>query len=104
MGDHAAPELEGGISRIVRGRLIFPALFVVPLRNVCATEASHAFDLAEEVVEHVAPVADHIEDDSAAILFPVVPRRPLRLLPAAFENPIAELSAHREQAAEETGI
>ena len=67
-------------------------------------EARHALDIAEQVVEHVAPVADHVEDDAAASSFFVVPRRPLRRLPVALEHPVAELAAHREDAAEEAGI
>ena len=34
----------------------------------------------------------------------VVPRRPLRRLPVALEHPVAELAAHREDAAEEAGV
>ena len=60
--------------------------------------------LAEQVVEHVAPVADHVEDHAAAVLGAVVPGRPLRRLPVALEHPVAELAAHREHAAEEAGI
>ena len=66
--------------------------------------AAHALDLAEQIVEHVAPVADHVQNNAAAVLAAVIPRRPLRLLPAALEHPIAELAAHREHAAEEAGV
>src|SRR5262249_32724545 len=75
-----------------------------PFWNIGRGETAYTFDLAEKIVEHVTPVADHIEDDAAAILLPVVPRRPLRLLPAAFKYPIAELAADREHATEEPGI
>ena len=67
-------------------------------------EARHALDIAEQVVEHVAPVADHVEDDAAALGLLVVPRRPLRRLPVALEHPVAELAAHAEDAAEEAGV
>src|SRR5206468_3034289 len=89
---------------IIRGRLVLLSLLVDALRNISGAEAAHALNFAKEIVEHVAPVADHVEDDAAAILAAVIPRRPLRLLPAAFEHPIAEFSAHREHAAEEAGI
>src|SRR5215510_7665444 len=49
-------------------------------------------------------MAEHVEDDAAAVLLAVVPRRPLRRLPVALEHPIAELAAHRESAAEEAGV
>src|SRR5215472_6511200 len=49
-------------------------------------------------------MAEHVEDDAAAILLAVVPRWPLRRLPVALEHPIAELAAHREDAPEEAGL
>ena len=68
-------------------------------------EAAHRLHLAEQIVEHVAPVAQHIEDDAAAFGLLVVPARALRrLAPVALEHPVAELAAHREHAAEEAGI
>ena len=73
MRDHAALELEGGVGRIVRGRLVFLALLVPALGDVGGAEAGHAFDLAEQIVEHIAPVADHIEDDAAAVLAAIIP-------------------------------
>ena len=49
-------------------------------------------------------MADHVEDDAAAILHPIIPRRPLRLLPVALEHPVSELSAHGGDPPEESGI
>src|SRR3954449_149335 len=49
-------------------------------------------------------MAEHIEDDAAAVLLAVVPGRALRRLPVALEHPIAELAAHREDAAEKAGV
>ena len=60
--------------------------------------ASHR---AEEIVEHVAPVAQHIEDDAAAVFLAVVPGGALRRARFAFEHPVAEFAAHGEDAAEE---
>src|SRR5207344_2911311 len=104
MRDHAALEAEGGVGGIIRGCLVLLAVLAEPLRNIRGAGAAHALDLAEEIVEHVAPVADHVEDDAAAVLAAIIPRRALRFLPAALEHPVAELAAHREHAAEETGI
>jgi hypothetical protein len=67
-------------------------------------QAGDASDLAEQIVEHVAPVAHHIENDAAAIFCAIIPGRPLRRLPVALEHPVTELAAHRDHAAEETGI
>ena len=69
-----------------------------------APRHEHALHRAEQVVEHVAPVAEHVDDDAAVVLLAVVPRRPLRRLPVALEHPVAELAAHRQDAAEEARV
>ena len=56
------------------------------------------------MVQHVAPMAEHVHDDAAAVLLAVVPRGSLRRLLVAFEDPVAELAAHRKNAAEETAV
>ena len=43
-------------------------------------------------------------DDAAAVGGPVVPGRALRRLPVALEDPVAELAAHRQDAAEEAAV
>src|SRR5690606_22497001 len=80
------------------------ALFVDSLGNVGGAEARDGLDLPEEVIEHVAPVAEHIENYAAAVGLAVVPRGALGGLPVALEHPIAEFAAHRENFAEEAGI
>src|SRR5437660_1565369 len=104
MGNHAAFEPERRVGGIIRRRLVLPAALVPALRDVDAAEAAHAFDIAEQVVEYVAPVADHIQDDATAVLTPIIPRRPLRLLPVSLEYPVTEFAAHRGDAAEETRV
>ena len=49
-------------------------------------------------------MAEHIEDDAAALLRPIIPGRALGRLQVALEDPIAELAPHREHASEEAGI
>ena len=71
------------------------------MRGACATDR---LDLAEGVVENIAPVAKHVEDDSAVVFLSVVPRRTLRSLPASLEDPVAELATHSKDAAEEAGV
>jgi dienelactone hydrolase len=44
-------------------------------------------------------VAEHIEDDAAALGPLVVPGRPLRDLPIAFEHPVASPTRYDEAAA-----
>src|SRR6185369_3917569 len=92
------------IGGIVGGALIFLAALIPAFGNIRAAETGDALDLTEEIVEHVAPVADHVQDDAAAVLFPIVPGRALRLLPVTLEHPVAELAAHRKHAAEEAGV
>ena len=104
MRDRAARELERGIGGVVDVGLVGLVVLVPALGNVGGAEAGHALHLAEQIVEHVAPVAQHVEDDAAAVLLAVVPRRPLRRLPVALEHPVAELAAHRDDAPEEAGI
>src|SRR5438105_8822086 len=102
MRDHAAGEPEGGISRVVRGGLVLLAVLVPAMRDVRRAKAAQRLHLAEEVVEHVAPVAEHVENDAAAVLLAVVPRRPLRWHVIALEHPVAELAAHGKKAAEKS--
>jgi hypothetical protein len=44
---------------------------------VGGAEATDALDVAEQVVDDVAPVAEHVDDDAAAVLLAVVPARAL---------------------------
>ena len=104
MRDDVAVELEGGEGGVLGGRLVGLARLVEALGDVGRAEAGDAPHRAEQVVEHVAPVAEHVEDDAAALLGAVVPRRPLGRLQVALEHPVAELAAHREQPAEEAGL
>jgi len=104
VGDGARGELEGGVGRVLGVGGVAPAALVGALADVGGRMAGQSRDAAEEVVEHVAPVAEHVEDDAAAIRLAIVPARPLRCLPIAFEYPVAELAAHREDAAEEAGV
>ena len=66
-------EFESGVSRVICCALVRLTFFVDALRDVSRCEAGHALDLAEEVVDHVAPVAKHIDDHAAAVFFTVVP-------------------------------
>ena len=71
------------------------AALVDALRDVDRAERRHAAHRRDQVLQHVAPVAEHVDHDPAAVLDTVVPRRPLRRgPPRAFEHPVAELAAH----------
>ena len=49
-------------------------------------------------------MAEHVDEDPAAVLLAVVPARPLRLGDRTGEDPVAELAADGEDAAEEPGV
>src|SRR5207247_1601073 len=100
----AAGDLEGGEGGVVAvGGVGLAGLVPAPLDEIGA-EAAHALDRAEQPVEHIAPVAQHVEDDAAALGLAIVPGRALRRLVVAREDPIAEIALDREDAAEEAGI
>ena len=104
LGDDAAFELEGAVSGVVGGAGVGFALLVPALRDVGVAEAGDGVDVAEGVVEDVAPVAEHVDDDAAVVFLAVVPGGALRGLPVAFEDPVAELAADGEDAAEEAAV
>src|SRR5687768_16696060 len=104
MRDDIPLQLKSRVGGIVGRGPVLAAVLVPAVRDVRGAQAAHRLHLDEEVVQHVTPVAQHVEDDAAAILLAVVPGGALRGNPVAFEHPIAELAAHREDLAEEAGV
>ena len=102
--DRPVLDLERGVGRVLGGDRVRVALLVGPLRDVDRPERRHGAHRPEQVVEHVAPVAEHVDDDPAAVLLAVVPARALRPGDRAGEDPVAELAADGEDAAEEPGV
>ena len=102
--DRATLEFERRVRRVVRrARIGFP--FSSQRAERASRRDTSRPSPRRTVVEHVAPVAEHVEDDAAAILLSVVPRRPLAgLTRIPFEHPIAELAAHRQDVSEEARI
>src|SRR3977135_1857101 len=93
VGDGAACKLERRIGGVVDVGLVRLVVLVPALGNMSCAEAGDALHLAEQVVEHVAPMAEHIEDDAAAVLLAVVPGRALRRLPVDIAHPLANTTA-----------
>jgi hypothetical protein len=60
--------------------------------------------VAEEVFDDVLPVAEHVDDDAAVVFLAVVPAGALGGDGVAFEDPVSELAADGEDAAEESGV
>src|SRR5438552_380421 len=104
MRDDAAVQLERRIRGIV-GRAIvrFPP-FVPALRNVRSAETRDGFDLAEQIVEHIPEMTEHVDNDPAAIFLTIIPRRTLRRDGVAFEDPIAKLTAYGKNLSEKPAV
>ena len=58
---------------VVGGALVRFARFVPTLLHVRRTEARNGLHFAEDVVEHITPVAKHVHDDPAIIFLAVIP-------------------------------
>jgi hypothetical protein len=63
--------------------------------------ARHGFDFAEQAIEDVAPMREHIEDQPAAAGLAIIPARPLRRIGRAVKDPPAEIEPDRQDPAEE---
>jgi hypothetical protein len=66
--------------------------------------ARHRFDLAQQAVEDVAPMGEHIQDEAAARRLAIVPARPLRRIQLTVEHPPAEIKPDRQHAAKEIAV
>src|SRR5690606_24367914 len=69
--DGAVVQLEGRVGGVVGGALVFLAGFVPTLGDVGGAEAGEALDVAEEVLDVILPVADHVHDDAAVVFLAV---------------------------------
>ena len=67
-------------------------------------EASEGLNFAKKILDHILPVAEHIDDNAAVVLFAVIPRGALKLFVFASKNPIAKLTAHGEDFSEESSV
>src|SRR5579863_3964809 len=98
-------QLEGCIRCVVNVRLVGLSIFVDTGGNMRCAKTTYSSDRCESVIEHVSPMAQHIENDAAAFGLLVVPARSLRRLPpVALEYPITKLTAYGEHAPEEAGV
>ena len=80
------------------------AIFVAALGDRGRMAARDGFDLAQQAVEDIAPMGEHIEDETAACHLAVVPTRPLCWIQLAVEHPPAEIQPDRKNPAKEIGI
>src|ERR1017187_5436838 len=104
MRDDAALQLESRIGGIVGGRLVGVAVFIPTSRNMGRAHARYRLHRAEDVIQDIAPVAQHVDDDAAAVFLAIVPRRPLAGDGIAFEHPVAELATDGLDVAEKAEL
>src|SRR5687767_2329706 len=102
MCDDAALEFEGRVRRVIGSGIVGATLLIPAARNVRRAKAGHRLHLTENIVENVPPVAQHIDDDAAAVLFPIVPGRALARDGVALKDPVAKLAAYGKNVAEES--
>ena len=100
MGDDAAFKLECRISGVVSICLVGFAVLILALRDVRCPDAGDRLHFAERVIQHIAPVTQHIKNDPATFGELVVPRWPLDWLQVSFEDPVAKLATDRQHASE----
>ncbi len=102
VGDDAALQLEGGVGGVVRRALRRACRCSSQRRGMCvAARQETAFTRPKRLSSTYRQWQSMSTHDPAALLLAVVPGRPLRGDEVALEHPVAELPAHREDAAEE---
>src|SRR5712691_11152245 len=74
----AALQLEDREGMVLDIDLVAPAALVAARRQRGHVAAGNCGDRAEQTVEDVAPMGEHIEDHPAAARLPVIPAWPLR--------------------------
>ena len=98
--DDAVFKLQSCVGGIVSGAFVGLAIFIPALRDVGDIEAIDTLYGAKDVIENIAPVAEHIDGHAAAVFTTVIPGRALGSLQIAFEDPVAEFAAHGKNASE----
>src|ERR1019366_4189144 len=85
---------KGGESSVVGSALVGFTVLIPTLGDVGDRQGGNARDIAEEIVDYVSPVAEHIEENAAALFLAVIPEWALNGLEIAFKYSIAEFPAH----------
>src|SRR5215472_8633121 len=97
-------QLEYRKSRIFDADLVTSAALVPSPGDRGRMAARDGFDLAEQTIEDVAPVGEHIEDQPAPRLLAVIPTWSLRRVELAVEHPPAKIQSHRQHTSKEIGF
>ena len=99
--DRPALELQQRVGGVVGGDRVGAACLVPALRDVRDVPCVQRRDRAEQVLQQVLPVREHVQHDPAAVLAAVVPGRPLGGHPVSLEDPVAELEPGGQDLPEE---
>ena len=104
MTDDSILEFEGSVGGVIGCAIIwFPGL--VPAdRHVGAPDTGKALYLPKEILDYILPMAEHIDDDAAILLLPVVPGGPLQRFFFSGKYPVSKLAANGEDFSEETRV
>jgi hypothetical protein len=101
---HAPHELKARKGRVLDIDIVPLAILVSAFGERRRVTARDGFDLAQQPIEDVAPMGEHIEDEPAAGCFAIIPARPLRRVRRAVEHPPAEVEPDRQNSPEEISI
>ena len=77
VADHPVLQLERCVGRVVGRALVRFTVLVPTLGQVGGSQAGEGFDFSKKILDHVLPMAEHVDDDSAVVFLTVVPRRAL---------------------------
>ena len=103
LAEDAVLQFHGGVTGVIRGASVGFSLLVHSLANVNGAVTGKAADGSEYVVDQVAPMTKHVDDDAPPVLLAVVPAGSLgglgRIM--AGEYPVPELAPHGKNLTEE---
>ena len=104
LAEDAGLGLKHGVSGVVGGALVRLAVFAEALGNMSGGVAEDFGDFAKKIIDHIAPVAVHIDDDAATVFATVVPRGTLGRVSFVVprKDPVAEFATNTEDVAEKT--
>ena len=100
--NHATFQLKRGVAGVVSGTLVGVTLLVDALFDMSSTQTRYGFDSTKQVVQYVAPVAEHVHDDTAVVFLTVIPGRALRGYAMPLEHPVAKFTPYRQDFAKKS--
>ena len=96
-------EKEHGVGRIIGRAVKRGAIFGSAFRKICCTVGNKTLHGAEYIIDHIAPVAEHINHHAPPILGTVVPTRALGglIIVHSCKYPIPEVALNGQNFPEE---